>query len=362
MRILLLSAYDAMSHRYWRQGMVAQFPEHHWTVKTLPPRHFSWRIHGNAMSWFFSEKACLERPYDLIVATSMVDVATLKGLIPSLAATRTIVYFHENQFAYPSSASKHDDIEIKIRSIYSAFAADAVVFNSEYNRTTFLQGADQLLNKMPDALPKNISETIEKKSHLLPVPLLETCFSSKKTAKESTFNIIWNHRWEYDKAPERLYKALLQLQERGLSFRLHLLGQRFNSAPAVFETIHQSFHQHIDTWGFIENRDAYVDLLRRSQVVISTALHDFQGLAVMEAVAAGCLPLVPDRLAYQEYIPDSYRFASYPEDEDSETSALADHIMVLAKLHGEEALAEPLDISNFGWKKLRNKYQFLLQE
>ncbi|MDZ7685809.1 MAG: hypothetical protein U5O39_13030 [Gammaproteobacteria bacterium] len=38
MRILLLSPYDALSHRYWREGLVAAMPEWNVTTPTLPPR------------------------------------------------------------------------------------------------------------------------------------------------------------------------------------------------------------------------------------------------------------------------------------------------------------------------------------
>src|SRR5690554_445672 len=99
MRILLLSAYDAVSHQYWRKGLVNALPEHDWTVLSLPARYFSWRIRGNSLSWAFGERERLQQPYDLVIATSMVDLTSLRGLVPSLARTPCVVYFHENQFA-----------------------------------------------------------------------------------------------------------------------------------------------------------------------------------------------------------------------------------------------------------------------
>ena len=98
MRILLLSAYDAQSHKYWRQGLVAQFPEHDWTQLVLPGRYFSWRIRGNSMQWALGERATLDQPYDLVIATSMVDLASLKGFVPNLATIPSMLYFNENQF------------------------------------------------------------------------------------------------------------------------------------------------------------------------------------------------------------------------------------------------------------------------
>lgn len=35
---------------------------------------------------------------------------------------------------------------------------------------------------------------------------------------------------------------------------------------------------------------------------------EFFGMAVMEAVRAGCSPFVPDRLAYRELFPEQYRY------------------------------------------------------
>ena len=78
-RVLLLSAYDAESHRRWRKGLVKHLPDFDWTVLTLPPRFFSWRIRGNPLSWAFLERKTLEKEYDCLLATSMVDLAVLRG-------------------------------------------------------------------------------------------------------------------------------------------------------------------------------------------------------------------------------------------------------------------------------------------
>jgi hypothetical protein len=50
-RILILSGYDAGSHRRWREQLVASQPEFEWRSLFLAPRFFRWRIRGNALSW-----------------------------------------------------------------------------------------------------------------------------------------------------------------------------------------------------------------------------------------------------------------------------------------------------------------------
>ena len=234
MRILLLSAYDAVSHRQWREGLVAALPEHDWTVLTLPPRHFSWRIRGNGLSWGMGERAVLEQPFDCLIATSMVDLATLKGLVPSLASVPSLVYFHENQFDYPVSEAAHKGLEPKVVNLYSALAAHRLVFNSVYNQQTFLQGVSMLLNKMPDAVPAGIVDALAARSAVLPVPLKNDWFDLSQADRADVLTIVWNHRWEYDKAPEIFFQALGLMMEKKVRFRVHVLGQAFRTVPDMF--------------------------------------------------------------------------------------------------------------------------------
>ena len=43
-------------------------------------------------------------------------------------------------------------------------------------------------------------------------------------------------------------------------------------------------------------------VLKESDIFISTADHEFFGIAAVEAVAAGCIPVVPEHLAYPEVL------------------------------------------------------------
>ena len=358
MRILLLSAYDAHSHRRWRQGLVAAFPDHDWTVVSLPPRNFSWRIRGNSLSLAFAQRAVLEQPYELLIATSMTDLSALKGMVPSLAALPSLVYCHENQFAYPARPAARDCHEPKMVSLYTALAADRVLFNSEYNRQSFLQGVRMFLGRMPDAVPPGVVEHLAGNSRTLLVPLEAHWFAAdgKAARNDRPFTVVWNHRWEYDKAPERLFGAMRQLQQSGADFRLHVVGQQFRQQPPVFAEMYPLLKEHIGAWGMVASESEYRCLLQQSHVALSTALHEFQGLALLEATACGCIPLAPDRLAYPEFVPAEFRYPSFPGDPASESDAIATRLLALYARHQRGELPDPPVVSGLSWTHLRPAY------
>ena len=361
MRILLLSAYDTHSHRCWREGLVAALPQHDWTVLTLPPRHFSWRVRGNSLSWALGERDVLQQTYDLIIATSMTDLSALKGMVPTLAAVPGLYYFHENQFAYPDQREQPRN-EPRIVSLYGALAAERVVFNSDYNRQTFLAGARAFLKKMPDKVPAGVIDTIAEKSVVLAVPLEQHWFSTMQRPVNPPFTIVWNHRWEYDKAPERLFAALMKLHERGVDFQVHVIGHRFREQPPVFAEARPALAGHIGKWGTVVNDDNYRRVLCGSHVVLSTALHEFQGLAVQEAVACGCVPLVPDRLAYPEFFPEVFRYPSCLDDAEREAGIIAERLTQLAKQHRAATLPAPPDLSRLAWPAMTDRYATVLAD
>lgn len=359
MNILLLSAYDAASHRMWREGLVRHLSEHEWTVLTLPPRFFAWRSRGNALTWAFGEREMLSREYDLLVATSMTDLAELKGLVPALAQIPSIVYFHENQFAYPEQRGRVGYQNYKLTNLYTALAARKVLFNSAYNRQTLLDGIRRLLSAMPDGVPKGIVEEVESRSAVLPVPMEKSCYLEGSSAP-GPLRILWNHRWEHDKAPERLFGALFRLRERKVPFHLHFLGQRFRDLPPGFDGARENLGDSVKIWGFVEGEGEYRSILAAADLVVSTALHDFQGLAVLEAVAAGCLPLVPDRLAYREIFPEPLRYTSREEDPEGEMDILARHLEEMCRDPEATRQRKPPDLRYLSWENMAGKYREII--
>ena len=313
MRVLLLSAYAARSHIHWQNALVAMFPQWSWQHLTLPPRHFSWRVRGNPLYWAIAEREVLEEQYDLLIVTSMVDLATLRGLVPNLARVPTVLYFHENQFDYPQDKQAHSLLEAQIVSLYSSLAADRVVFNSEYNRRSFFDGCAALLKRLPDKVPAGIVASLEAKSSVLPVPLTEinwSEFSSKTLWPGATgdypsrpLRLLWLGRFEHDKGGEMLLSILEQLEREELKIEVAMIGQQFRTSPEVFRTIESRFGHILVQFGNLEAAADYRQYLHDADIVLSTALHEFQGIAVLEAVAAGCLPVVPDRLVYPEVFP-----------------------------------------------------------
>lgn len=338
-RVLLLSGYDAASHKRWREHLTALLPEYSWHSLTLPPRFFQWRIRGNPLSWL--NEPCLQAHWDLLIATSMVDLATLRGLYPRLANTPCLLYMHENQFAFPVSQQQQGRLEPQMVNLYSALAAEAVVFNSAWNRDSFFQGVADLLNKMPDAVPTGLVERLRQKANVVPVPIEDRLFVEEpRVINRACPHLLWNHRWEYDKGPERLLRFLERLEEQQQPYRLSVVGEGFRHYPKAFDQIATSFGHRLVHWGFLESRAGYERLLRQADVVLSTALHDFQGLSMLEAMASGCLPLAPDRLAYREYVPDECRYTSHEHNPDAEAEAA---VGCLQKVIGQPSLRYPPD-------------------
>lgn len=351
-RILLLSAYDAQSHRYWHQQLISGLPQFEWQLLALKDRYFSWRMGGNAMSLKHHYHQQLSADYDVVLATSMTDLSTLLALYSHLNPARKLLYFHENQFAYPVNNKQQGLAEMQLRSIYATMVADELLFNSAFNRDSFIHGVGAFIAKMPDGTPADLPQRLKAKTQLLPVPIKDDAKPSQQQTnnrKSPCLEVIWNHRWEHDKGPETLLE-LLRLCQGHEQIKFHILGQQFKQTPPAMQSIIDAHSDQCLSLGYVEDRAAYLAILQRADVVLSTAQHDFQGIAMLEAVACGCLPVAPDRLVYPEYYPAENLYPSAAPKQEAQA--------ILALLLQPQNLATAT--VDLGWQKLKTLYADLL--
>jgi glycosyltransferase involved in cell wall biosynthesis len=251
------------------------------------------------------------RTPELILATDMLDLTTFLSLTRSATASvPTAVYFHENQFTYPSSPKERDakkgrDTQYGFINYTSALAADHVFFNSRFHMDSFTGALAGYLSGMPDHNEPETVELIREKSSVLYPGMDLKRLKARATAPTSKASplILWNHRWEYDKNGAEFFEALYALEERGIDFEVALLGESFGRPPEEFEAARVRLGDRVVHFGYAEDLDAYASWLTRGDVLPVTSHHDFFGCSVVEAIYMGCVPLLPDRLAYPEHIP-----------------------------------------------------------
>lgn len=375
--IWLLSPYHTGSHAAWANGYKKQSRHQ---VKLLPMagRFWKWRMQGGAMELANQVKERLaqgEQP-DVILATDMVNLAVLQGLLrqalqAELRDTPFLLYMHENQLTYPWRPGEKPDLTYAMINWTSQLCADRVFFNSQYHMDSWFAELPKLLKHYPDYNHLSLVESVRERSAVLPVGI--ECTRIRQHAKEHQHGrdqrsplakgaprqqplpplILWNQRWEYDKRPDIFFNLLYRIEEAGIDFRLAVAGENFRNVPEEFEQARLRLADKIVHWGYLDSYTDYVDLLEQSDLVISTAIHEFFGISILEAIVTGAFPLLPNRLSYPELIPPMLHPACLYADED----ALFD--MATQRLLSPRPAPPSLQqyvIEHFDWQVVAERY------
>ncbi len=300
LKILTLEPYYGGSHKAFLEGWM-QYSRHEWTVLSLPPWKWKWRMRHSAITLASQteEKIREGGKWDIIFCSDMLNLAEYLGLVPpSIQKLPSIVYFHENQLTYPVAHPQEFDFHYVLTNLITALAAREVWFNSLYHQNIFLDELQGFLKRMPDFQPFEAVENIRNKS-LVRYPGIHK-FPKRGKRISGPMHIVWAARWEHDKNPEFFFDALRILRAKKIEFRISVMGEQFRQAPNIFTTARQEFADHIDRWGYQEERRDYETALLEADVIVSTADHEFFGFSVIEGAAAGAFPLVPEKLAYPE--------------------------------------------------------------
>jgi len=258
------------------------------------------------------------RDVDLILATDMLDLTTFLSLTRATThKTPAVLYMHENQLTYPLPEDPmigpmrrqkgERDLHYAFVNFASMLAADRIVFNSSYHREDLMAALPKYLKHFPDHTESNSADVLARKSVVLPVGIHFRKLRAEGLiiGTQEVPLIIWNQRWEYDKNPDRFFRVLMDVKKAGLPFRLALCGEVFEQRPIGFEVAMETLNEQLIHVGYAEE-ERYHNLLRESDIIISTASHEFFGVSVVEAVACKTFPILPNALSYPEIIPAEF--------------------------------------------------------
>lgn len=371
LEVWALEPYFGGSHKIFLDGLT-QHSRHAFSLFTLPGRHWKWRMHGGALT--LADRAAAAAATRVLphafFASDMLDLPVfLAAVEPDMRVLPTMVYFHENQLSYPLPAGAERDLGYGFKNVTTAAVADTVLFNSDYHRREFLSAAAALLQAVPDEVPLELLPEIEAKARVIPVGCDLRRFDRHRS--EATGDaaagrwgcpadgplLLWNQRWEYDKAPGTLFAALYALKDMGVSFRLAMAGPNQGTPTAEFVEAKARLAGHLVQWGKVQGDADYASLLWAADVVVSTAVHEFFGIAVVEAIYCGCRPVLPDWLSYPELIPkEAHEDVLYREG-----GLVAALTRALARPRAWSEDWQRTWVGGFDWAGLRSRYDEEIQ-
>lgn len=315
LRVLLCEPYFTGSHRSWAEGL-ARHSRHDITLVTHAGGFWKWRMQGSALTLAAAVHDVVQAhgTPDVLLASDMVHLPALLGLARhDLAGVPVVLYFHENQLTYPMPDTTAPDHTYAMTNWLSMAAADRVVFNSAYHRDDLLAALPAFLRQFPDHRHGAHVAAVAERTTVLPVGVDVARFTRPRRRRSRPV-VLWNHRWEYDKDPAAFFDALRTVAAAGVDFDVAVAGERYTTEPPAFADARAWLGDRVVHWGTASD-DEYPDLLASADVVVSTARHEFFGVAVVEAIAAGALPLLPARLSYPELVPtaDPYLYGDHAD-------------------------------------------------
>jgi len=357
-KLLFIEPFYGGSHKAFADGLIRN-SAHSIDLVTMPGVNWSWRTRGAA--FYFAKAIKNLESYDGIITTSLMRLADLRAFTGNKLPP-VMVYFHENQLTYPLAPKEKRNQYLCMGDIGTALCADRIVFNSNYQMTVFFEAIENNISRVPDYPPEWILDDIRPKSTVI----YPGCSFEMNNLKEKTVSyepplIVWNHRWSYDKNATSFFKALGILKANSIDFRVALLGEDSGFIPQAFIQAKESLKDHIVCYGYQEDRNRYLDWLKKGDIVVSTAIQENFGISVVEAIRYGCLPLLPERLSYPEIIPhDLHSVFLYKSQKD-----FIEKLMKLSKNHHlhfnhSEILADEINI--YSWENVIDLYDAAFSE
>ncbi|XP_043361026.1 glycosyltransferase-like domain-containing protein 1 isoform X4 [Dermochelys coriacea] len=372
MRILLIEAFYGGSHKQLADLLQEEIEE--CVLYTLPAKKWHWRARTAAL--YFMQTVPANANYRILFASSVLNLTELIALRPDLGKLKKVLYFHENQLAYPVQKCQERDFQYGYNQILSCLVADIVVFNSAFNMESFLTSIGKFLKLIPDHRPKDLEKIIRPKCQVLYFPVrfpdvsrfmpkhklahLEKITGVKGNGDtylfrglpfqqkyRATGSLMKNSSSRPESGLCEAQSELCTTQQERLQYPLISL-EKLNKSKASESTNQevpcQEDKQHV-TFNPC-NLLSGMDYQQRP-------LHIVWPHRWIEAVYCGCYPLCPNALVYPEIFPAEYLYST-PEQLFKRLQNFCKRPDIVRKhLYKGE-------MDQFSWAALRGKFRSLL--
>ncbi|XP_054237023.1 glycosyltransferase-like domain-containing protein 1 isoform X6 [Indicator indicator] len=168
MSVLLIEAFYGGSHKQLMDLLQEELRDD-CVLCTLPAKKWHWKARTAAL--YFMQTVPASTNYRILFASSVLNLAELAALRPDLGKLKKVLYFHENQLAYPVQKCQERDFQYGYNQILSCLVADVVVFNSAFNMESFLTSIGRFMKLIPDHRPKDLEKIIRPKCQVLYFPV-----------------------------------------------------------------------------------------------------------------------------------------------------------------------------------------------
>ena len=353
--VLILEPWYQGSHRSWVEGWRSKSKH---SISVVDGSDSGWRRSLiTAPSIFAAEIDNASGEVDVLFASTPIDLATVFGLLHrSTPRPPTLLYMHESQIGYPPGPKGGRAFRGIIADWGSILSADRTAVASRFH-------ADLLLRELPvfiEELTRGAGSKVEAAlSNIEILPVGIKTFGMHPKSADGKPKILWNHRWSHDKRPGDFVHAMTKLAAEGLEFEIFALGEVERSGAEPHKRLKRQLPDRLACCG-AQNKSDYRDILHRADLVVSTAQHDFFGVAIAEAIAAGARPVLPWRLAYPELLPTSLHPDLLYE------GSLHDALRPILssdrdRLHVHRAATQG-HVDCFSWQNLAPKYDLIVDE
>jgi glycosyltransferase involved in cell wall biosynthesis len=112
-------------------------------------------------------------------------------------------------------------------------------------------------------------------------------------------------------------------------------------------------------WGFAQTKADYYSLISQANILLVTAIQDFFGIGVVEAIMGGCRPILPLRLAYPEHIHEQFHNQIFYRNVE-ELAALTREVLWSKQYNDTEAFKN--FVQKYRWEYLIPKYDTLFEK